>query len=475
MVSTAVTITAPSGMLLPPRNLFARVPEMHAEKGEIDFPIYSKKAGAEPCYENVAHFLDYFGIVIVWNEFALDYQVSGLPGFTVLDDNAVNDIHTTMHRLDFNITEERLRGFLRNIGYAQRVHPLRARFDRLEQEWDGQPRLDTWLRDYCHIADNDFTRFVASSTLMMQVRRVRQPGYDYKYVPVLEGKQGIGKSPILRVLAFDRYYNENLEIGDKGKDVISKSRNVMIHELGELANLSRRDAETFKAFTSRVVDRDRLPYDKSDTAVPRQFLLWGNSNRQDYNRDVTGNDRILSVLCNDDIDSDRMLLIDELRAELPQIYGEAAHRERTATNAELHPRGDVLILHRVEQDKRFHKDGYFLAIEAALEDVDTTKGAFVPTRELIKACMPGADVFNPCDGRLTKPIADAMKKLGWTDQRRWVSARVYGDSQKSDTIKTAKVSGYVKEPLAVGVLDTVLTYDSATATLVPTLNPHLDG
>lgn len=462
-------------MKMPPRNLFARVPVVQADKGEINFSVYSQRTGAEACYENVAYFLDYFGIVVVWNEFALDYQVSGLPGFTVLDDNAVNDIHTTMHRLDFNITEDRLRGFLRNIGYAQRIHPLRARFDKLEAEWDGQPRLDTWLRDYCHTADNTFTRFVASSTLMMQVRRVRQPGYDYKYVPVLEGKQGIGKSPILRVLAFDRYYNENLEIGDKGKDVISKSRNVMIHELGELANLSRRDAETFKAFTSRVVDRDRLPYAKSDTAVARQFLLWGNSNRQDYNRDVTGNDRILSILCNDDIDSDRMLMIDELRAELPQIYGEAAAREHTATNTELHPRGDVLVLHRAEQDKRFHKDGYFLAIEAALEDVDATNGAFVPLQELIKACMPGVDVFNPCDSRLTKPIADAMKKLGWVDQRRWVRARIYGDSKTTDGLQNKKVSGYAKGPLPVGILDTVLTYDSATATMIPTVNPPLAG
>ena len=108
-----------------------------------------------------------------------------------------------------------------------------------------------------------------------------------------------------------------------------------------------------------------LPYAKSDTEIPRHFMFYADSNRQDYNRDETGNDRMLSILCNNDINSDKMLLIDEMRAELPQIYGEAAKFERAATRDDLHPRGNVVTIHRAEQDKRYARDGYFDAIEAA--------------------------------------------------------------------------------------------------------------
>ena len=241
---------------------------------------------------------------------------------------AINKISVTLHRFGLDIAKERLIDFLRDIGQENTIHPLRVIFDELETRWDGQPRLAMWLHNFCGVEDNEYTRYVARALLTMQVRRIRKPGFDFKYIPVFEGKQGIGKTPFVKMLAFDRYFNDNLKIGAPSKDVISQSRNVMIHSFGELAGLTKRDVEEFKAFTARTHDRDRLPYAKSDTEIPRHFMFYADSNRQDYNRDETGNDRMLSILCNNDINSDKMLLIDEMRAELPQIYGEAAKFEQ---------------------------------------------------------------------------------------------------------------------------------------------------
>ncbi len=176
MVSELVLIEASEGLRpSTPRNLFSKLPEVLAAGGELEFPEYDKKSKvAPPTYENVAYFLDRFGICVVWNEFAIDYYVAGVPNCTVMDDNAINDIWATMHRVGFDISIERLRAFLCNIGNSNRVHPMRNRFDKLEAAWDGKPRLDMWLHDYCGVESNEYTRFVASSTLMMQVRRIRQ-------------------------------------------------------------------------------------------------------------------------------------------------------------------------------------------------------------------------------------------------------------------------------------------------------------
>jgi putative DNA primase/helicase len=91
--------------------------------------------------------------------------------------------------------------------------PVRDYLDGLV--WDGVPRIDRWLVDYCRAADAPLVRAFARKVLLAAVRRVRQPGCKFDFILVLEGPQGIGKSSLLRILAGDENFSDNeiLRIG----------------------------------------------------------------------------------------------------------------------------------------------------------------------------------------------------------------------------------------------------------------------
>jgi putative DNA primase/helicase len=159
----------------------------------------------------------------------------------------------------------------------RRVHPVRDGLARLQ--WDGEPRLDNWLTKVFGCDDTPYVRAVASKFLIAAVRRVRQPGCKFDFVPVLSGPQGVGKSTAISTL-FDPWSSDSLA-GDLGhKDAAIGLQGVWCVELAEIHSLIRSETETTKSFLSRRVDRFRPPYGKRDVAVPRQSVLIGTTNSQ---------------------------------------------------------------------------------------------------------------------------------------------------------------------------------------------------
>ena len=76
--------------------------------------------------------------------------------------------------------------------------PVRDYLDTLA--WDGKPRLDQWLIDYCKATDTPLNRAFGRKVLMAAARWVRSPGCKFDFILVLEGEQGIGKSTMLKIL-----------------------------------------------------------------------------------------------------------------------------------------------------------------------------------------------------------------------------------------------------------------------------------
>lgn len=61
-------------------------------------------------------------------------------------------------------------------------------------QWDGQPRLRTWLHYYMGADDTPLNCWIGGLSLTAAVRRARQPGYKFDQITVLEGVEGQGKS-----------------------------------------------------------------------------------------------------------------------------------------------------------------------------------------------------------------------------------------------------------------------------------------
>lgn len=178
------------------------------------------------------------------------------------------------------------------IADLNRFHPVRDYLNSLE--WDGTPRIDTWLKDYAGAtAPEPYLSEVSRKFLVAMVKRVFEPGCKFDQVLILEGLQGSGKSSLARALSEPWFSDATLNIGDK--DAILTMQSKWLIELGELSALGKADLEILKAFITQTSDRIRAPYGKRVEEFPRQSVFLGTTNLDEYLRDLTGNRRFWPV------------------------------------------------------------------------------------------------------------------------------------------------------------------------------------
>jgi predicted P-loop ATPase len=209
------------------------------------------------------------------------------------------DVHCVLGFLEqtetsaFKLTQ--IEGAMHAVAALNRFHPVRAYLAGLA--WDGYPRVDRWLVSAFGAVDSAYTRAVGRSHMIAAVRRVREPGTKHDAMPVLDGAQGIGKSRAIRALHGAEWTTDYLPTDLGGKDAAQALAGVWCVEMAEVDHLIRAEPETVKAFLSRQVDRYRPPYSRNVIESPRQAVIIGTSNRDDYLRDDTGNRRFWPVKC----------------------------------------------------------------------------------------------------------------------------------------------------------------------------------
>ena len=186
--------------------------------------------------------------------------------------------------------------------------------------WDGEPRLDRWLIDYCGAEDVEYVRAVGRKFLVAGVRRVRQPGCKFDYLMVLEGLQGVGKSSALAILAGgpENFFDAPvLRLRDKEQQ--EATGGIWIYEIAELAG-KHIDVEHVKQFLSKSVDAARAAYGHGRTDQRRRCVFAATTNNDQYLKDTTGNRRFWPVKVG-------TIDLEALRADRDQLWAEAAAAE----------------------------------------------------------------------------------------------------------------------------------------------------
>ncbi len=269
-------------------------------------------------------------------------------------------------------------------------------------EWDGHSRLDSWLIDYLGAEDTGYIRAVGRAALVAAVRRARKPGSKFDTVPILEGRQGSGKSTALSILAGEWFSDAELGKVDS-KDAPMILQGVWIHELGELTAMTKSESEALKAFVSRREDRFRAPYDRLPQSQPRRCIFFGTTNSTAYLRDMTGNRRFWPI-------ATRTIDLAGLRKDRDQIWAEAAEAESEAEAIEL---PEELWPAAAEQQARRHaEDPWCDQISEWLirKDVDR-----VHTRTVLNEILElDAGRTNQA---FTKRLREVMEALGWDYKR----------------------------------------------------------
>ena len=310
--------------------------------------------------------------------------------------------------------------------------------------WDGSPRLTHWLETYAGAEGNDFTRAVGPAWVISAVARAFVPGAKVDTMLILEGPQGAFKSTLLRALAGDAYFTDQLP-DLASKDAKDTLQGPVIVELAELDALGAKDVSAIKAFLSITTDRFRAAYGRTTEDYPRRVVFAGtiNPDGTGYLRDGTGARRFWCVLAG-------RCDVDAMRADRDQIWAEAVHRYRAGEPWWLDARIEAMAA--TEADARRDADpwedtlgglseplkigadgrGFYRAHSFPAEDLDSS-GRLVWITSTQALAIVGLEVAAQDRGRQMR-IGRTLRALGWRRAQRGVR-RERGFSIDHDTKK----------------------------------------
>lgn len=351
------------------------------------------------------------------NEFAANDFYLATPPWRSKKGDAVSD--ADIHRIGFYCSERfgvefpdnMIDKTLREIADKNRFHPVREWLRGLK--WDGVQRADTWLKDFAGAAGPEpYLSDVSRKLLVAMVGRVMLPGVKFDQIVILEGLQGTGKSTLLRRLAGDAWFSDApLNIGDK--DAVLTMQSKWIIEIGELSSLNKAEVDLFKVFAAQQSDRIRAPYGKRVEEFPRQSVLIGTTNNDEYLRDLTGNRRFWSVKTEGRIDFDG---IENVRG---QLFAEAL----TYWNLEepLWLEDEAAAAQALsEQAKRMQSDEWLSTVQDIVTSEAFPADSF-EIKDLAKRMdMVGAHKMSPSD---VHRITRCLKLLGYEKFRESTGER----------------------------------------------------
>ncbi len=185
-------------------------------------------------------------------------------------------------------------------------------------EWDDVPRVETLFIDYLGLPDTPLNRKKAKLLCAAAVLRTKYPGTRWGYVPVIEGKQGCGKSSFIGTL-FGRDHFAELHGLGTDKDYVTQIAGEACIELPELGNFNERNLKQVEDFITSDHDKVRLPYDTTYSILAKTCVFIGTTNDSDrYLKDMTQPNLFWPMLVQvDQID------IKELAKFRDQIWAEA--------------------------------------------------------------------------------------------------------------------------------------------------------
>ena len=184
---------------------------------------------------------------------------------------------------------------IKNVSMRNKFHPVRELLDSFQ--WDGREHIRSLLPNYLGVEDTEYSYQVMRLFMLGAVARVYQPGCKFDYTMILQGRQGVGKSTFLKLLALnDDWFSDSLDGLDSDKAAQSILGSWII-ELAELKSLARTagGVDSVKRFLSASQDKLRLPYERRADVFLRQVVFAGTTNRSDFLQDETGNRRFLII------------------------------------------------------------------------------------------------------------------------------------------------------------------------------------
>ena len=280
-------------------------------------------------------------------------------------------------------------------------HPVREYLDKCSQYTDTT-LLDTPAQRYLGTTEPIYDVYLRK-TLISAVARIYVPGCKVDSALILQGAQGIGKSTFFEILAGKEWFDDSLSPSTSDKDEKLKLHSTWFTEWAELESVFRRkDVAAVRAFLTCKVDKFRAPFTRSTASYPRQCIIVGTVNPDEFLSDPEGSRRFWVIPVTKSIN------LELLERERDQLWGAAIALFRSGESWYL-PKELELV--RAEINKEFEGDHpwsdpirKFLVHQSQVKVGDILEHALdIPKSQWSK----GQEMT----------IAKILKSLGWEKKR----------------------------------------------------------
>ncbi len=396
---------------------------------DIDW-AQSKQGAPTRCFKNLLNWMmsTEAGLrgIIGYNEFSMQAEFTGtapwhggkLPSHPAVSDNDLKQLKAHLavkHGFEKSVSE--IEEAVVVTAKRNAFHPVRDYLRGLE--WDGVPRIETWLRDYLGTEDSPYSRALSRKVLCGAVTRIFFPGVKFDHVLVLEGAQDLGKSSVCSILSGK--WGGDFTINPHDKDTVQLLQGRWIVELAELEVGNRVDTDALKAFVTRQSDRIRLAYGRLPMEFPRQSIFIASKNPEadnSYLKDATGNRRWWPIMCAPKGGQVDFKAFQDVR---DQLWAEATEWVRNRREALFMDTPELKDIAAREVAKRHAPHPWTDRLGSWIQDLPEPRN-FLTTREIFVDAMGGID--KQLGRREALSIAQALRILGWTPSEKFVNGRL---------------------------------------------------
>ncbi len=307
-----------------------------------------------------------------------------------------------IHDLELTNTEIGEACFILSQQYKH--HPIKNYLESLK--WDKKNRLEFWIVEGLGSENNTYIRDISKNILIAAINRIYHPGCKFDHMLILEGKQGIGKSTFIELLANHWHIDTTFE--NKDKEIVDIMIGSWFIEIGEMAGMNKKEIDWLKAFITRKEDKVRLAYAKRSQHFGRTCIFVGTRNQSghnDYLRDDTGNRRFWPAEC-------KKIDIKYIKDNRDQIWAEAYERYKNNEKYYITNSESLKILHMMHKEREVSSP-MEIKIERWLRNLAPDKQKEVDMSDILDNCLAYGNKGHKDRQSAWSIIGRIMKKLRW--------------------------------------------------------------
>ena len=204
-----------------------------------------------------------------------------------------SQLYVQLNKKGIAISESKLHALLRT-DFVTRYDPIFHYFENIKPWKKDDKDYIKELISYVKTDNPEEIQYNFKKWIVRCVKCALEPEYFNKQAFILvHDAQNSGKSTFCRNLcpeSLSAFLRDDLPDNKDAK--IALASNFIIN-LDELANLNKKDVDQLKTYFSTSTVKERLPYDRKPTTLPRRANFIGSTNNSEFLVDSTGSVRWL--------------------------------------------------------------------------------------------------------------------------------------------------------------------------------------